>query len=1185
MPLLNKKPLNLHRYNKRLEDDAEVFYCKSTNEIFEDYEEYCQRVILCNSLVWTCAITGKSNLTYEEAVASEENALKSIKDFPMELRTPILYLASKTERIGFNDFIDDVYNFVKDRYFLGESVEANINGEWAYAHVLQVLLPTEDEVNDYCRKNDVTPPIHSRPYPSPLYKYKIEVFDDDESEVAEIVLPAENIRRMKGLYTKDKNRVYLKQFAEQKKDTSFWGIQENILTKYSIHSIQFSRMFAGEPPIFLNVKKSPESNRLSQQSIKKFLVSRKSQSKTPTKPRLSDKKKLETGQMTVEGLQKEYDDTIDRVIQQARRDATRQEALEGKARKLEELKRKREERRLEKEKLAKFVLEWKRKRDDLECEDLKDFPPAVPVNCRIPNEYFGDAIMFMEFLTNFRNELKVKDYFPLGVKFDLIERALVDVEVAGPLSDILQMLLTALFSLQEQEEDEIRSTDYRQMEGLELDENDDITMGQAIRLATAAARWSTVYHGTPLSKLSLDAITVSEILRLHLLSSGGRAGDQNAKWRYQERGGYKSSDDPSLQLRMEEPQIFKFLAVRSVAELPIGDKVKVLGCLMNQILTYAELRDIIDERYEKVRTTKNELKNDQIAEAKREKEALAQKVKEKKEAKEMGLSVPAVTEEERLKGEKEANKKKAEFNKRLSELQNAAMESQILPLGRDRGYRKYWIFTTIGGLFIEDSETLQGSCLPHPTPKNRSEINLEEDTMAYVKKLFEEERNCGSDKENEGDSSLPISSPKKKHLGESNGVQVPISPKVKMIKEEELEEPPLVCTADPETCPVHGDKEKTPKWYFYYQENDIEELINCLNKRGIREHRLRKTLVEEKDRIVHKLGQCPVNQLNRHIKYVPKTVQNVTKYTRSYKGYENANLKYPSGTPIQEILELYIRELILDTEEKIYCGGLGVLKVGNRFKWREALLARTYDRQDDNLTWNQLGKEKNKVKIEDDQSRPDTPCSVDSNGDHDILASKMDQTQTVKDLASAVLQIARCIELKYLQKPLAPDEKKKEKSTPMERWESSLMSSTSFAQVYLHIATLENSVQWQKSALNARCKICRRGGDAVNMLLCDGCDRGFHVYCLKPKLTTIPEGDWFCRSCKPKEEPERKPKRSRRLFTEESDDEDNEPLISVKFRKNTTKRRLRRKSSDDSSDEPLSKLVKQSKRSSRHDSD
>ena len=33
------------------------------------------------------------------------------------------------------------------------------------------------------------------------------------------------------------------------------------------------------------------------------------------------------------------------------------------------------------------------------------------------------------------------------------------------------------------------------------------------------------------------------------------------------------------------------------------------------------------------------------------------------------------------------------------------------------------------------------------------------------------------------------------------------------------------------------------------------------------------------------------------------------------------------------------------------------------------------------------------------------------------------------------------------------------------------------------------------------------------MLLCGGCDAGYHMTCLDPELTVVPEGDWFCHAC------------------------------------------------------------------------
>ncbi|CDR99813.1 regulator Ustilago maydis 1 protein (Rum1) [Sporisorium scitamineum] len=45
------------------------------------------------------------------------------------------------------------------------------------------------------------------------------------------------------------------------------------------------------------------------------------------------------------------------------------------------------------------------------------------------------------------------------------------------------------------------------------------------------------------------------------------------------------------------------------------------------------------------------------------------------------------------------------------------------------------------------------------------------------------------------------------------------------------------------------------------------------------------------------------------------------------------------------------------------------------------------------------------------------------------------------------------------------------------------------------------------------CEICLRGEDGLNMLLCDECNRGYHMYCLQPALTSIPKSQWFCPPC------------------------------------------------------------------------
>ncbi|CAF1234918.1 unnamed protein product [Rotaria sordida] len=48
------------------------------------------------------------------------------------------------------------------------------------------------------------------------------------------------------------------------------------------------------------------------------------------------------------------------------------------------------------------------------------------------------------------------------------------------------------------------------------------------------------------------------------------------------------------------------------------------------------------------------------------------------------------------------------------------------------------------------------------------------------------------------------------------------------------------------------------------------------------------------------------------------------------------------------------------------------------------------------------------------------------------------------------------------------------------------------------------------------CKTCTECGNSENdseLLFCDDCDRGYHMYCCSPPLSKAPEGDWRCKLC------------------------------------------------------------------------
>ncbi|UKK02404.2 Requim, req/dpf2 [Theileria orientalis] len=45
------------------------------------------------------------------------------------------------------------------------------------------------------------------------------------------------------------------------------------------------------------------------------------------------------------------------------------------------------------------------------------------------------------------------------------------------------------------------------------------------------------------------------------------------------------------------------------------------------------------------------------------------------------------------------------------------------------------------------------------------------------------------------------------------------------------------------------------------------------------------------------------------------------------------------------------------------------------------------------------------------------------------------------------------------------------------------------------------------------CAICGNDDNWPQLLLCDNCDKGYHMYCLDPPLTEVPANNWYCEQC------------------------------------------------------------------------
>uniref|UniRef100_A0A8C0VH40 Bromodomain adjacent to zinc finger domain protein 1A n=1 Tax=Cyanistes caeruleus TaxID=156563 RepID=A0A8C0VH40_CYACU len=1123
--------------------------------------DFFERTILCNSLVWSCAVTGKPGLTYQEALESEKKARHNLQSFPEALIIPVLYLATLTHRTRLHEICDEIFAYVKDRYFVDETVEVlRNNGARLQCKVLEVIAPAhhngmanghtssadgdtivisdsdDSETHNSSAQNGEKKAIID---PS-LFKYKVQPIKKHLYEP--VIVKASQLSRRKHLFSRDRLKLFLKQHCEP--HDGVIKTKATSIEKYNLAEQNFSYFFPDEPPTFIF---SPASRR---------------RGRPPKRASASLVSNDVFSHVTIFIYNFDF---FFFFFQE------------------------REKLREEKRKYVEYLKQWSKPREDMECDDLKELPIPMPVKTRLPPEIFGDALMVLEFLHAFGELFDLQDEFPEGVTLEVLEEALVGNDTEGPLCELLFFFLTAIFQAMAEEEEEVAKDQIADAETKDLtealDEDADPTKSALSAVATLAAAWPQLHQGCNLKNLDLDSCTLSEILRLHILASGADITSANAKYRYQKRGGFDTTDDACMELRLSNPGLLKKLSSTSVYDLLPGEKMKILHALCGKLLTLVSTRDFIEDSVDVLRQAKQEFRELKAEQHRKEREAAAARIRKKREErlkeqelkmkekqeklKEEEQRIPAVEisvgEEERedldtsteskemerkeqdvdtaTEDEEEPgpNKKRRrgrrgqngykEFTRQeettceksepltaedeealkqeqqkkekelLEKIQNATACTNITPLGRDRLYRRYWIFPSVPGLFVEEdySGLTEDMLLPRTSSFQNSGQSCTNEPQVFSK-------TGESLKSSESTSNIDQDS----HT--SVVVEVP--------------------------RPVY----KPNRWCFYSSREQLDQLLEALNSRGHRESALKETLLQEKSRICEQLSSFPVEKF-----HIPEKPQIDVKPPIGRGRMQNVH--DGSHLSAEKQLELRLRDFLLDIEDRIYQGTLGAIKVTDRQAWRAALEHGRYEFLNDENKENGIIKTVNEESEEmetDDQDKfivkdrlvglkTEAPSAASTS-----TSTPQPISNVVHYLASALLQIEQGIERRFLKSPLDASDGGRSYKTVLDRWRESLLSSTSLSQVFLHLSTLDRSVIWSKSILNARCKVCRKKGDAESMVLCDGCDRGYHTYCIRPKLKVIPEGDWFCPECRPKQ-------RSRRLSSRqrpsvESDEETAEQL-------------------------------------------
>uniref|UniRef100_A0A8D0FA19 Tyrosine-protein kinase BAZ1B n=1 Tax=Strix occidentalis caurina TaxID=311401 RepID=A0A8D0FA19_STROC len=276
------------------------------------------------------------------------------------------------------------------------------------------------------------------------------------------------------------------------------------------------------------------------------------------------------------------------------------------------------------------------------------------------------------------------------------------------------------------------------------------------------------------------------------------------------------------------------------------------------------------------------------------------------------------------------------------------------------------------------------------------------------------------------------------------------------------------------TAPKQGQN----LWFLCDSQKDLDELLDCLHPQGVRESQLKERLEKRYQDITHSI------HLARK---------------------QNLGLKSCDGN--QELLN-YLRSDLIEVATRLQKGGLGYVDVTPEYE------ARVYS------------------------------------------------LESLKDFGECVIALQAGVVKKFLQGFMAPKQKRRKHqgedyiakaeeidedkkmaeeakvASAMEKWKTAIREAQTFSRMHVLLGMLDACIKWDMSAENARCKVCRKKGEDDKLILCDECNKAFHLFCLRPALYEIPDGEWQCPACQPSTA--RRSSRGRNYAEDSAEDEDGE---------------------------------------------
>ncbi len=123
MVLFKRKPVRYLPHPQIDDQESDVWVISESNEVFTSYDAYLERMDFFKSKRFTCEVSGRSGLTFFDALRSEQAGSREIDEaFPQALREPVLRRVQFSTVSRIDNLVEDVFNDFKNDFYPGELV-------------------------------------------------------------------------------------------------------------------------------------------------------------------------------------------------------------------------------------------------------------------------------------------------------------------------------------------------------------------------------------------------------------------------------------------------------------------------------------------------------------------------------------------------------------------------------------------------------------------------------------------------------------------------------------------------------------------------------------------------------------------------------------------------------------------------------------------------------------------------------------------------------------------------------------------------------------------------------------------------------------------------------------------------------------------------------------------------------